>query len=58
MAGTPGRKMDVPGPVVAWLITVKEELRIARGRTVTWPEVLEHVMAQQQAADQVKAGGR
>lgn len=58
MMMVPGRKMDIPGPVVEWLITVKNELAIARGRTVTWPEVFEHVMAQQRAADQVNGAGR
>lgn len=45
-------KMDVPQPVYDWLLTVRTDLRIARVRQVTWPEVLEHVMRQYQAVDQ------
>ena len=41
-------KMDVPGPVYHWLLGIKTQLRIERGRNVTWPEVFEYV--QQQAA--------
>ena len=51
-------KMDVPQPVYNWLLIVKAELSGARRRNVTWPEVFEHLKEQQQAADQVKAGGR
>lgn len=51
-------KMDVPYPVYNWLLTVKLELRKARQRDVTWPEVFEYVQAQQQAADQMKGAGR
>ena len=50
--------MDVPRPVYDWLLIVKNELRIARQREVTWPEVFEYLKAQQQAADQVQGAGR
>ena len=52
------RKMDVPEPVYEWMQVIKGELRIARRRNVTWAEVWEHIMEQQQAADQVKGAGR
>lgn len=46
------RKMDVPEPVYEWMQVIKGELMAARHRYVTWAEVWEHIMQQQQSADQ------
>ena len=54
----PSLKMDVPRPVYDWLLTVKTELRLARGHNVTWPDVFDWLMEQHQAADRVQGAGR
>ena len=43
------RKMDVPDPIYQWLLRLKGELSVARGRNVTYPEVWEHVKTDYEA---------
>lgn len=50
-------KMDVPQPVYDWLLTIKTQLRIRRGRNVAWPEVFEYIQQQHQAAQQPCSAG-
>lgn len=44
------RKMDVPDPVYQWLATLKAAMTANKGRTVTYPEVWEHVKAVYESA--------